>query len=169
MSLCEPLAAELRHEAATTRRMLERVPEDRFGWKPHGKSMGLGRLAGHIAELPTLVAPALKQDELDFAAGSFQPFSPTSVAELLEKFDRNVDAAVNLLKDQTDERMQEKWRLRSGEQVFFELPRVAVVRSMVLNHVVHHRGQLSVYLRLLDVPLPSVYGPTADEGPTPRA
>jgi uncharacterized damage-inducible protein DinB len=163
MSLCEPLAAELQREAATTRRMLERVPEDKFGWKPHEKSMPLGRLAGHVAELPTLIAPALTQNELDFAVGSFQPFSPTSVAELLERFDGNVAAAAGLLKNQTDERMHETWRLRSGEQVFFESPRTVVIRSMVLNHIVHHRGQLSVYLRLLGVPLPSVYGPTADE------
>jgi uncharacterized damage-inducible protein DinB len=143
--------------------MLERVPEDKFGWKPHEKSMPLGRLAGHVAELPTLIAPALTQNELDFAVGSFQPFSPTSVAELLERFDGNVAAAAGLLKNQTDERMHETWRLRSGEQVFFESPRTVVIRSMVLNHIVHHRGQLSVYLRLLGVPLPSVYGPTADE------
>jgi uncharacterized damage-inducible protein DinB len=143
--------------------MLERVPEDKFGWKPHEKSMPLGRLAGHVAELPTLIAPALTQDELDFAVGSFQPFSPTSVAELLERFDGNVAAAAGLLKNQTDERMHETWRLRSREQVFFESPRTVVIRSMVLNHIVHHRGQLSVYLRLLGVPLPSVYGPTADE------
>jgi uncharacterized damage-inducible protein DinB len=165
MSLCEPLAAELRQEAATTRRLLERVPEESFGWKPHEKSMALGRLAGHIAELPTLIAPALTQDELDFAAGNYQPFNPTSVAELLERFDRNVADAAGLLSGQTDERMQEPWRLRSGEQVLFELPRAAVVRTMALNHIVHHRGQLSVYLRLLDVPLPSIYGPSADEGP----
>ena len=163
MSICEPLAAELQREAATTRKMLERVPEDKFGWKPHEKSMPLGRLAGHVAELPTLVAPVLKQDELDFATGNFQPLNPSSVAELLERFDGNVAAAAELLKDQTDERMHETWRLRSGDRVFVELPRVAVIRSMVLNHIVHHRGQLSVYLRLLDVPLPSVYGPTADE------
>src|SRR5436305_12846235 len=111
MSVCGALAAELKHEAATTRRMLERVPEDKVGWRPHEKSMALGRLAGHIAELPTLVAPALKQDELDFAAGSFQPFSPSSVAELPEKFARNVAAAAELLKSQTDERMQEKGRV----------------------------------------------------------
>jgi hypothetical protein len=129
MSLCEPLAAELQREAATTRRMLERVPEDKFGWKPHEKSMPLGRLAGHVAELPTLIAPALTQDELDFAVGSFQPFSPTSVAELLERFDGNVAAAAGLLKNQTDERMHETWRLRSREQVFFESPRTVVIRS----------------------------------------
>jgi uncharacterized damage-inducible protein DinB len=165
MSLCEPLAAELQHEAATTRRLLERVPEDKFAWKPHEKSMPLGRLAGHIAELPSLIAPALTQDELDFAAGNYQPFNPSSVAELLEKFDRNVAAAAELLQQQSDERMNEKWRLRSGDTVIFELPRAGVVRTMALNHIVHHRGQLSVYLRLLDVPLPSIYGPSADEGP----
>src|SRR5437764_725214 len=131
------------------------------------KSNALVLVARHNAEKTTLVATAVKQDELDCAAGSIQQFSPSSVAELLEKFDRNVAAAVALLKNQTDERMQEKWRLRSGEQVFFELPRVAVVRTMTLNHIVHHRGQLSVYLRLLDVPLPSIYGPTADEALMP--
>lgn len=163
MSLSEPIAAEISREAATTRRMLERVPQDRLGWKPHEKSMTLGRLAGHIAELPSLVAATLTLDELDFAAGNFQPFAPSSVSELLEKFDENVAGAVEILKDQTDEHLLKTWRLRRGEQVFFELPRVAVLRSMALNHVIHHRGQLSVYLRLLDVPLPSVYGPTADD------
>ncbi len=165
MSLCEPLAAELRQEAATTRRLLERVPEESFGWKPHEKSMPLGRLAGHVAELPTLVRPIMTQDEFDFADGTYQPFSPTSVAELLERFDQNVAAAVELLKSQPDERMHNPWRLKSGEQVFFELPRAVVVRSMAFNHIVHHRGQLSVYLRLLNVPLPSIYGPSADAGP----
>jgi len=165
MSMCEPLAAELRQEAATTRRLLERVPEDKFGWKPHEKSMALGRLAGHIAELPSIVAPALTQDELDFATGNYQPFIPSSVAELLEKFDSNVAAAVELLQNQPDERMNEKWRLRSGDTIIFDSPHAGVVRTKALNHVVHHRGQLSVYLRLLDVPLPSIYGPSADEGP----
>jgi uncharacterized damage-inducible protein DinB len=164
MSLCEPLAAELRQEAATTRKMLERVPEDKFDWKPHEKSMPLGRLAGHIAELPSLITPALTQDELDFSTAGFKPFIPTSVAGLLERFDQTVAAAIELLKNQTDERMNDKWRLRSGDTIIFESPRAVVVRTMALNHVVHHRGQLSVYLRLLDVPLPSVYGPTADEG-----
>lgn len=165
MSLCETLAAELRQEARTTRRILERVPEESFGWKPHEKSMTLGRLAAHVAELPELIIPALTQDEFDFASGDFRPFEATTTAELLEKFDRTIDAAAELLHGQPDERMGEKWRLRSGEQVFFEMPRAAVVRFVGLNHVVHHRGQLSVYLRLLDVPLPSIYGPSADEGP----
>lgn len=163
MSICAPLAAEMRQEAKTTRRLLERVPEASFDWKPHEKSMTLGRLAAHVAELPELIIPALTQDELDFASGDFKPFNPTSAAELLEKFDRNVEAAASLLEKQPDASMGDKWRLRSGDRVLFEMPRAAVVRFVGLNHVVHHRGQLSVYLRLLDVPLPSIYGPSADE------
>jgi uncharacterized damage-inducible protein DinB len=163
MRLCEALAAELRQEAKTTRRLLERVPEESFGWKPHEKSMTLGRLAAHVAELPELIIPALTQPELDFASGAFKPFNPESTAALLEKFDRNIEAAAGLLEKQADEQMGEKWKLRSGDHVLFEMPRAAVVRFVGLNHVVHHRGQLSVYLRMLDVPLPSIYGPSADE------
>ncbi len=163
MRMCEVLAAELRQEAKTTRRLLERVPEESFGWKPHEKSMSLGRLAAHVAELPELIAPALTLDEFDFASGDFKPFNPTTTAELLEKFDRNVELAAGMLEKQPDDRMGDKWRLRSGDHVLFEMPRAAVVRFVGLNHVVHHRGQLSVYLRLLDVPLPSIYGPSADE------
>jgi uncharacterized damage-inducible protein DinB len=163
MSICQSLAAELEQEANTTRRLLERVPEESFGWKPHEKSMSLGRLAAHVAELPELVIPALTQPELDFAAGEFKPFEPKTTAELLEKFDRNIAAAAEALKSQADEKMGEPWKLRSGGHVLFEMPRAMVVRFVGLNHVVHHRGQLSVYLRLLDVPLPSIYGPSADE------
>lgn len=165
MSLCQALAAELQQEAKATRRILERVPEGSFDWKPHDKSMSLGRLAGHVAELPSLIAPALTQDELDFASGTYQPFAPTSTAELLEKFAGNIAKAVELLGSQTEESMGESWRLGSGEQTFFKGPRAAAVRVLALNHVVHHRGQLSVYLRLLDVPVPSIYGPSADEAP----
>ncbi|HEX8136296.1 MAG TPA: DinB family protein [Pyrinomonadaceae bacterium] len=163
MSLSQPIIAELQQEAKTTRKLLERVPEEAFSWKPHEKSMSLGRLAGHVAELHTMFRFILTEDELDFAAGKYQPFAPSNVSELLESFDRNVAEAVELLKAQTDESLLKPWRMRSGEQVFFELPRVAVIRSMALNHIFHHRGQLSVYLRLRDVPLPSIYGPTADE------
>ena len=165
MSICQSLAAELEQEAKTTRRILERVPEGSFDWKPHDKSMTLGRLAGHVAELTSLIVPALTQDELDFATGTYRPFSPSSTAELLEKFDHSVAAALELLGTQADERMGDSWRLGSGEQTFFKGPRAAAVRVLALNHVVHHRGQLSVYLRLLDVPVPSIYGPSADEAP----
>lgn len=163
MSLNEPLVAELQHEAKTTRKMLERLPQESFAWKPHEKSMTLGRLAGHIAELPSMIIPALTQDELDFGSGDYKPFEPTDVSSLLEKFDKNVADAVELLKTQSDEQLGETWRMRNGEQIFFEMPRSSVIRSMSLNHFIHHRGQLSVYLRLLNIPLPSVYGPTADE------
>ena len=162
MGIGEPLAAELKHEAATTRRLLERVPEDKLGWKPHEKSMTLGRLAGHVAELPSLLGPVLRAEELDFASGEYKPFNATSVAEILERFDKNIADGIEGLKGLEDARAFERWRLRSGDHVIAEQPRAAIVRGLVLNHVLHHRGQLSVYLRLLDVPLPPIYGPTAD-------
>ena len=163
MSIGEQLAAELEQEAKTTRRLLERVPEASFGWKPHEKSMTLGQLAGHVAQLPTLMVPAFTQDELDFATAGWKPFSPQSTAELVEQFDANVKAAAETLRGGQDERMGEKWSLKSGGHTIFEMPRAMVARFVGLNHIVHHRGQLSVYLRLLDVPLPSIYGPSADE------
>lgn len=162
MGIGEPLAAELKQEAATTRRLLERVPEDKLDWKPHEKSMALGRLAGHVAELTGLLRAVLGADELDFASGEYKPLNTTSVAEILEKFDKNIANGIEGLNGLEDARAFEKWRLRNGDQVIFEGPRVVIVRGLVLNHVIHHRGQLSVYLRLLDVPLPSIYGPTAD-------
>ena len=163
MSLSEPIIAELQHEAATTRKLLERAPQDAFAWKPHEKSMTLGRLAGHIAELHSMFVPVLTQDELDFGAGYYQPFTPANVPELLEKFDKNVSDAVEVLKTPSDEHLLKTWRMRNGEHVFLEMPRLAAIRTMALNHITHHRGQLSVYLRLLNVPLPSIYGPSADE------
>lgn len=163
MSIGEPLAAELEQEAKTTRRLLERVPEASFEWKPHEKSMSLGQLAGHVAELPTLIVPALTEDEFDFAVAGWKPFRPQSTAELIEQHDANIKAAAEALRGQADERMGDKWRLKSGDHVLFEMPRAMVVRFVGLNHVVHHRGQLSVYLRLLGVSLPSIYGPSADE------
>ena len=163
MGINEAFAAELRNEAATTRKLLERVPEDRLNWKPHEKSMTLGRLAGHVAELPVMITSALTQDELDFATRKIEPFVPKSKAELLSTLDAKVAEALDLLVSQGDYQMGTKWRLRNADRIFLELPRAAVIRTMGLNHMIHHRGQLSVYLRLLDVPLPSIYGPTADE------
>src|SRR3954469_5575311 len=136
MSVCESLAAELRQEASTTRRVLERVPEGSFDWKPHDKSMSVGRLAGHVAELPSLIAPALTQPELNFATGQYQPFAPKSTAALLERFDQTVNNALELLGGQPDESMSDEWRLGSGEQTFFKGPREAAVRVLALNHVV---------------------------------
>jgi uncharacterized damage-inducible protein DinB len=163
MSIAEPIVAELQHEAATTRRLLERVPEQDFGWKPHEKSMTLGRLAGHIAELPDWGRVTLDQDEFDVAGGGYRPPSPARTAELVQAFDANIARMVESLKRQTDQRMMAVWRLKKAGQVLIEQPRVAMLRTMVLSHLIHHRGQLSVYLRLRNVPLPSIYGPTADE------
>jgi uncharacterized damage-inducible protein DinB len=165
MSLSEPIVAELQQEAVTTRKMLVRVPQEALAWKPHEKSMTLARLAGHVAELVGIFTAILTQEELDFAAKDFKPFVPENVSDLVALFDRNVAVAVELLKTQADEQLRKPWRLRDGAQIFFEMPRLAVIRTMT-NHLIHHRGQLSVYLRLLGVPLPPIYGPSADEAPS---
>lgn len=162
MNLGQILAQELRHEAQSTRKMLERVP-DKFEWQPHEKSMNLGRLATHVAEIPQWTRAIVAQDELDFAKSDYKPAALGSAAELVEMFDKCVGDSVELLQDASDADMMRSWQLRNGEKVLMEMPKAMVVRSMVLNHLIHHRGQLSVYLRLNDVPLPSVYGPTADE------
>jgi uncharacterized damage-inducible protein DinB len=164
MNLTEMILAEIQQEAATTRKMLERVPQDSFAWKPHEKSMELGRLAAHVANLfGTWMQASLSQDE--FNLNDSHPSKEENVAGILEAFDRNVAKTIGVLKTLSDERMFTTWRLKRGEQVLFELPRWAVIRSSVINHIIHHRGQLSVYLRLQNVPLPPVYGPTADELP----
>jgi uncharacterized damage-inducible protein DinB len=163
MSLNQPFISELEQEAITTRKMLERVPEDKLSWKPHEKSMTLGRLAVHVAELPNWATAIIDADELDFAKMDYKPRTAKSSSELLQILEENLSKAITSLKNASDEHLLAKWRLRNGEQIFFELPRVVVLRSTAFNHLYHHRGQLSVFLRLLDVPLPGVYGPTADE------
>jgi uncharacterized damage-inducible protein DinB len=163
MTINESLAAELKAEAATTRKLLERVPQDSLTWKPHDKSMTLGRLAGHVAELPGLFAMVLTEDELDFGSGNYQPFNPENASELLDVFDQRVAGALDSLSTQPGEAFAKTWRMRRGERVFLELPRAVALRSIGLNHLIHHRGQLSVYLRLLDVAVPSIYGPSADD------
>ena len=150
---------------ATTRRLLERVPEAEFAWKPHDRSMALGQLAGHIANLPhwcsaTLATTVFDLDALPVATG---PQLPASRAALIEEFDAKVSAARNQLTSTTDAEFMTPWTLKKGGQEVFTLPRISAIRSFVMNHLIHHRGQLSVYLRLKDVPLPSIYGPTADE------
>ncbi len=160
MNPIESLVTELRMEAVTTRRMLERVPKESLGWRPHPKSRTLGEIAAHVANIPGLFLATLDRDDLDrhdYTA------SPATVDEIVATLDRNVAAAVEVLAALPADRLMAPWRYRYGERVVFELPRLAVARGMGLNHLIHHRGQLSVYLRLLDVPLPPVYGPTADE------
>lgn len=162
MTTAELLDSELQVEAATTRRMLERVSRASLGWKPHAKSRSLGEVAAHIANIPGIFLASLVADELDrttYGAGA----PSDDAAAIVETFDRNVAKAIDAVGSLSDEEFLKPWRYRYGEQVIFQLPRLAVSRAMGLNHMVHHRGQLSVYLRLLDIPLPAVYGPTADE------
>jgi uncharacterized damage-inducible protein DinB len=163
MSLNESLVVEFQQEAKTTRKLLERVPQDALGWKPHEKSMTMERLALHVTELFGWPRMLLTSNELDFSKRDYQSPKVNAISDLLELFDTNVAGSLDLLKTQTDEQLLQSWKLRSGEQIFFEMPRLAVLRSMILNHSIHHRGQLSVYLRLKNVPIPSIYGPSADE------
>jgi uncharacterized damage-inducible protein DinB len=158
---------EFEHEMSNTRKTLERVPDDKFSWKPHEKSMSLGGLATHLANIPSWTKETLARTELDISP----PGEPEqrleekkSSAELLEAFDQNVSSARAALEAATDEEWQEKWSLLMGGKTIFTLPRTAVMRGFVMNHLIHHRAQLGVYLRLLDVPVPSIYGPSADEG-----
>lgn len=163
MSLIQALAAEMRAEAQQTRKLLERVPDGQFDWKPHTKSMSLGQLAGHIAEIPNWTYVTLVQDELDFAKGDYSPVRPTNRADLLAYFDDCMEKALEVLAKTDEEVLTAPWTMRNGDQVYFTMPKKVVIRTWVMNHLVHHRGQLTVFLRLLDVPIPGMYGPTADE------
>ena len=169
MSVTAEFLPEFDSEMASARRTLERIPEDKLAWKPHEKSMTLGRLAGHIAELPGMGVSVMKEDALDFAkrpAG--EPARKPNVAEsqkhVLELFDKNVAAARAAIAGASDERWAGKWTLSAGERKFYDGTRFGAMRRMMMNHVIHHRAQLGVYLRLNDVAVPSVYGPSADEG-----
>jgi len=161
--LSQSFIAELKHEAASTKRILERVPEGKFDWKPHEKSMSLGRLASHVAELPGFLNSILTMDDVDFAKGHYKALHPKTPEELLSVFQQKLDEVVETLQNTSDEKMQASFTLRSGDHVIATVPRMVAVRSMALNHIIHHRGQIAVYLRLLDVPVPGMYGPSADE------
>ncbi|RYY96471.1 MAG: damage-inducible protein DinB [Chitinophagaceae bacterium] len=163
--LNQSLLPELKHEAASTRKMLERVPYDKWDWKPHEKSMSLGALATHVADLVNWTAFTLGTEEINWAEFKYNPPVASSTAELLSILDKNTQASVEALSAATDEQLMANWTMRAGDQVYFTLPRIAVLRTYAFNHLVHHRGQLSVYLRLLGVPVPGMYGPTADEAP----
>lgn len=162
--LATAFLAELDNEAKVTRTVLERVPPEKFNWKPHEKSMTMGRLAVHVAEMFGWTKETCTSDVLDFATMDFTPFEPKSTDELLAFFDDHIAKAKVILTDTSDETFFTDWTMRNGEQVYMTMPKVAVMRSFVMNHIVHHRGQLSVYLRLNDIPVPSIYGPSADEG-----
>lgn len=165
MSLVDSLLPEFDREMGVTRRLLERVPDGQFAWQPHPKSMTLGRLAEHLAELPQWVGSAVTQSGIDLATvrrpDGYQ--APATRAAVLAMFDANVAAARAVLAGRSDAELMAPWTLQRGGQVMFTMPKAGVLRSFVLSHMVHHRGQLSVFLRLHDVPLPSIYGPSADE------
>ncbi len=169
MGMSAEFLPEFDAEMAAARRTLERIPEDKLAWKPHEKSMLLGRLAGHIAELPGMGVRVMKDDVLDFAnrpAGA--PASKPTVAEsqkhVLELFDKNVAALRAGIASASDEHWGRNWKLSIGERKLYDGTRMGAMRRMVVNHIIHHRAQLGVYLRLNGVPVPSVYGPSADEG-----
>jgi uncharacterized damage-inducible protein DinB len=165
MTIAQSLLPEFDHEMSVTRTLLERVPEDKAGWKPHPKSTGLGDLAAHIARLPSMAANVVSLTELDMNPPVGPAFTPprfTTTVALLETFDDHVKQAREAISGTADGDLMTPWSLKRGGHTIFTMPRVAVLRSVMMNHMIHHRGQLSVYLRLNDVPLPSIYGPTAD-------
>jgi len=159
------LLQEFREEAAITKRVLERVPADKLTWKPHDKSMTLGQLAGHVALIPGRISKMAQLDSFDVLKGSFVPQQPSNLQEVLTGYEQSVRDAEEFLQSVTEESLRERWRLMKGDREMFTQPRSAVVRTIMLNHWYHHRGQLSVYLRLLNVPLPVIYGRSADEDP----
>ena len=163
MAIIEGLLQELDQEAQTTRRVLERVPDEHLAWKPHAKSYSLGQLALHIAQVPGLVAELSLHSPA--APPAFVQESAKSAAELIPALEQSLAKARTLLGAMDDAAMMETWRLVAGGQELLALPRVAFLRAIMLNHWYHHRGQLTVYLRQLDVPVPSIYGPSADENP----
>ena len=158
------LSQELQHELKLTRRLLERVPTEQFSWQPHPKSMKIGTLASHMANLVRFLEMSMEGPETDLATTKM-PDSPTTTDEVLRRFDVNSENIHKALAQVDDATLHGTWSLRRGEQVFMTMPRAAVARTMVLNHLIHHRGQLSVYLRLLDIAVPAIYGGSADEAP----
>ena len=163
MLLVDALLPEFDHEMTTTRKLLERVPEDRFDWKPHQKSFSLGQLAQHVATIPMWGHMTLNRAELDLGATDQLPGLRTR-SELLSAFDRHASDTRSALTGKTDAELMAPWTLKKDGHTIFSMPKAAVWRSFVLSHLIHHRGQLSVYLRMQDVPVPSIYGPSADEG-----
>ena len=164
MSIAQSFLPELEQEAATTRRVLERVPGDKLDWRPHPKSMSLGQLSRHVAMTPGQIAEMAALDEMPMPDFGPQP-AAESADELVPALDEGVAKAKEFLSGLDDARAMGDWNVIKEGQVAMTMPRVAVIRTIMLNHWYHHRGQLSVYLRLLDVPLPSIYGPSADENP----
>lgn len=166
MAIARSLLPEFDQEVAGTRKVLQRIPDDRFAWRPHPKSFSLGQLANHVANLVSWGAVTLNSTELDLNPPGGEPYRPPvvhSAAELVATLDRVAAETRAALAGASDADLAEAWTLKGGGHVYFTMPRGAVLRSMVFNHLIHHRAQLTVYLRLLEVPIPGLYGPSADE------
>jgi uncharacterized damage-inducible protein DinB len=164
MALVDGMLQELEQEAQTTRRVLERVPDNQLAWRPHAKSRTLGELALHVAIVPGGVAELIASQS-PAQAPQFTDPSPKSASELIPALDQSIAKAKKALAGMDDTALMSTWRMLQGERELFAVPRVALLRSIMLNHWYHHRGQLTVYLRELGVPVPSIYGPSADENP----
>jgi uncharacterized damage-inducible protein DinB len=163
MAIKDALLADYDHEMGTTRRLLERLPDDKLGWKPHEKSMSMGGLATHLSTIPIWAGPILNEAFFDMTSTPPNQLAKTSRAEILAAFDETRKRTREWM-DKSDAEYSSMWSLRRGGQEMFSVPRVAAFRSFVLHHIIHHRGQLSVYLRLNDIAVPAIYGPSADEG-----
>lgn len=165
MTLADTFLMELDQEAKTTRRVLERVPGDKLAWKPHPKSYSLGQLALHIAAMPGVIAGFVSGPVLDMSSGGFAQDEAKSTAQVLSALDEGLAKARDVLKSLDDATMMSSWSFKVDGKTLMSMPRMAVVRTLMLNHWYHHRGQMSVYLRELNVPVPAIYGPSADENP----
>lgn len=162
MTIIETFLKELNEEAQTTRKMLQRVPADKFDWQPHPKSMSMKQLATHIAELPSWVAMAVTTDELDFAKMNYTPTPVNSTDDLLELFEKSLKEGISALENTTEEKLTERWTLRNGDEIYSVFTKGGTIRHSI-SQTIHHRAQLGVYLRLLDIPIPGSYGPSADD------
>jgi uncharacterized damage-inducible protein DinB len=172
MTIGQMMLGEFEQEMQGTRKVLERVPEEKWDWKPHTKSGTVGWLAGHVANLPGWATMTLQTEQFDYApvnGPTYQPPKITNRKELLAEFDKNVGEARAAISKASDEEMMKNWTLLAGGQKIFTMPRAAVLRGVVFNHLIHHRAQLTVYYRLLDVAVPGLYGPSADEATPPAA
>jgi uncharacterized damage-inducible protein DinB len=163
MAIVDSILMEVEQEAKTTQRVLDRIPEDKLAWKPHSKSYSLGQLGLHIARLQGVLADAASKDNFEIA--NFVQAQPSSRKEILDTLSESTANAKQVLAKLDDARLMSTWTASRNGKVILTMPRIAFIRAIMMNHIYHHRGQLSVYLRLLDVPVPSIYGPSADENP----
>ena len=161
--LKKALAIELKHESEGTRKLIERIPAEKFDFKPHKKSMALKTLAQHVVTLPDFIETVVDKDEIDFGKMEWSPPEVKSTDDLLKIFDESLKKALEKLEGADESKFMDMWTASMEGKVIFSIPRISAIRNMTLNHLYHHRGQLTVYLRLLDVPIPGIYGPSADE------